>query len=588
MGQEISLEQESNCVLKEARPFREGLACVKIGEKWGFINTLGDFIVKLEYDDARIFRNGYGAVRKNGKWGFVDKTGRLAIPAKYDDVGFFEEGLASVKMGNKWGFINTSGNIVVPTEYEANLLFDMGAEHYFKNGYAKVTYSTDKGNYGLLIDKTGKIVTPKGKFGAVYDYCDGLARFLVVYLENGKRVPKWGYINNTGQVVIEPEYDNAKDFCDGYAVVEKNNKVGIIDKNGRLVIPYKYDELWANSTHPNGLAICNIGKKRVLIDMTGKELIPGYYESISLGMNGSTDLIAVEKDGKYGWINKNNETIIPFKFDNIYNFWDAEYTPAAINKKWGLINKNGQVVLKFVFDDLQGGNDGYWTFKYGKKFGFINKLGKTISINFDKDDMYDIATDFENKWDGDELHKEYLSMAMGWYKKSAEKGNKYACFKMGINYFDGGFYKPNYAEAVKWFEKGISINGDTNGNEYYFLGRIYSEGGNGVVKNESKATNYLKDGAALKNNPECCNLLAYIYAQNKNYTEALSFIDKAIEYSEEPANFYDSKGEIYLMMGRTDDAINMWNKVMQIDKENIDFYKENSELYKQLKTKGKI
>ena len=42
------------------------------------------------------------------------------------------------------------------------------------------------------------------------------------------------------------------------------------------------------------------------------------------------------------------------------------------------------------------------------------------------------------------------------------------------------------------------------------------------------------------------------------------------------------------MMGRTDDAINMWNKVMQIDKENIDFYKENSELYKQLKTKGKI
>ena len=41
-------------------------------------------------------------------------------------------------------------------------------------------------------------------------------------------------------------------------------------------------------------------------------------------------------------------------------------------------------------------------------------------------------------------------------------------------------------------------------------------------------------------------------------------------------------------MGKESEAINMWKKVMELDKDNLDFYKQNSELYKYLKAKGKL
>lgn len=89
----------------------------------------------------------------------------------------------------------------------------------------------------------------------------------------------------------------------------------------------------------------------------------------------------------------------------------------------------------------------------------------------------------------------------------------------------------------------------------------------------------------------CHNALAYDFARKGDYNNALSNIDKAIASPNEPhevANYYDSKGEIYLMMGKEAEAIKMWEKVMELDKENLDNYKNGSELYKQLKARGKI
>ena len=90
---------------------------------------------------------------------------------------------------------------------------------------------------------------------------------------------------------------------------------------------------------------------------------------------------------------------------------------------------------------------------------------------------------------------------------------------------------------------------------------------------------------------EVYGALAYDYANMRNYTLAISAIDEAIRGSmlpHETANYYDSKGEIYLMMGEEEKALDMWNNVMLLDKENINFYEENSELYKQLKARGCI
>ena len=61
---------------------------------------------------------------------------------------------------------------------------------------------------------------------------------LTVFCKDDKR----GYLNvNTGEMVIAPEYDHAWVFSEGLAAVVKDNKVGFINKDNELVIPYKFD-----------------------------------------------------------------------------------------------------------------------------------------------------------------------------------------------------------------------------------------------------------------------------------------------------------------------------------------------------------
>jgi hypothetical protein len=47
---------------------------------------------------------------------------------------------------------------------------------------------------------------------------------------------EWGYINNTGVYVVNPQFEYAWDFHDGLAWVRKGGQWGLIDRQGNYVI----------------------------------------------------------------------------------------------------------------------------------------------------------------------------------------------------------------------------------------------------------------------------------------------------------------------------------------------------------------
>ena len=79
----------------------------------------------------------------------------------------------------------------------------------------------------------------RDEYGFIDDYHfqSGVAKFH----QNGK----YGFIDTTGKVVIEPQYDHVwEDFYkNNYAIVEINGKYGVIDKTGKFVIEPKYDHI---------------------------------------------------------------------------------------------------------------------------------------------------------------------------------------------------------------------------------------------------------------------------------------------------------------------------------------------------------
>ena len=54
---------------------------------------------------------------------------------------------------------------------------------------------------------------------------------------------KWGLLDNKGNVLTEFIYQGAYDFTNGYARVMLNDKVGVVNKTGKLIVPIEYKSL---------------------------------------------------------------------------------------------------------------------------------------------------------------------------------------------------------------------------------------------------------------------------------------------------------------------------------------------------------
>ena len=81
------------------------------------------------------------------------------------------------------------------------------------------------------IDRTGAVKI-QTEFDRVYDYSEGLAQVVVGSIIDSKH----GYIDRTGKVVIDLQIDVAGPFRDGLAFVKIGDRAGWIDKSGMPVI----------------------------------------------------------------------------------------------------------------------------------------------------------------------------------------------------------------------------------------------------------------------------------------------------------------------------------------------------------------
>ena len=140
--------------------FFGGLAGVKSGNKWGYINIRGEILIPVIYDDFsyRSFENSdFTFVQQGGKWAVINKSGEILTDFVFSNVTGFREGLAGVYMGNTRGYIDESGEFVITGEYQA-------MDYFLKSGVAAVaivgTDGTKNPHMMGLIDRSGRLVLP--------------------------------------------------------------------------------------------------------------------------------------------------------------------------------------------------------------------------------------------------------------------------------------------------------------------------------------------------------------------------------------------------------------------------------------------
>ena len=93
--------------------FSEGLAAVRVDNKYGFINKRCEFVIEPRFADANSFSEGLAAVvGESSLTGFIDKSGNWIIEPQYKWAGGFNNGFALILEGSKSGYIDRSGKVM--------------------------------------------------------------------------------------------------------------------------------------------------------------------------------------------------------------------------------------------------------------------------------------------------------------------------------------------------------------------------------------------------------------------------------------------------------------------------------------------
>jgi len=182
---------------------------------------------------------------------------------------------------------------------------------------------------------------------------------------------KYGFIDKSGKVVIEPQFDRAGSFSEGFAWVKKDDKWGFTDKNGKVVIGPQFDLVGDFS---EGLALVKIGFIWGYIDKNGKVVIEPQFNTVR---DFSEGVACVEKDYKWGYIDKNGKMVIEPQFDWVRDFSEG-FACVEKDGKLGFIDKSGKMVIEPQFDDAGDFSVGLEKVEKGGKWGFIDKSGKMV------------------------------------------------------------------------------------------------------------------------------------------------------------------------------------------------------------------
>ncbi len=157
-----------------------------------------------------------------------------------------------------------------------------------------------------------------------------------------------------------------------YFSVYTNEKWGVIDNNGNIVIEPSYDEMVLVPFIQSPIFICtydvdyeNNTYKTKAINEKGEEILKG-YDNISAISNKSSDgktwfesnVFKVQKDGKYGLINEKGSEIIPCNYDEISALQGVKNCILIMqNNKYGICNQYGNIILNTEYKSIKSLGD---------------------------------------------------------------------------------------------------------------------------------------------------------------------------------------------------------------------------------------
>ena len=239
------------------------------------------------------FSDGILVIISNWKFGALNAKGKLVVATKFNDLMSFENGFSTGKIGKDFYIVSQDGK-----EIPLNDPSIIGVKK-FSEGLA--IYQTKRDLFGF-VDTTGKVII-QAEFQGAGHFSKGLA-----WARNEKDLI--GFINTKGKWVIEPSFSAAGNFdkVSGLAKVKTKKGWAYVDETSKILLNESSDIC---DDFSEGLARGKVGSKFGFLDNKLSWAITPKYEGARDFKNGYA---AVKEDGLWGVIDKAGNWVIKPKF----------------------------------------------------------------------------------------------------------------------------------------------------------------------------------------------------------------------------------------------------------------------------------
>ncbi|NJL23475.1 MAG: WG repeat-containing protein [Leptolyngbyaceae cyanobacterium SM1_3_5] len=187
-------------------------------------------------------------MKRNDQYGYINLMGDWVIRPQFQDAWRFAESLAVVKVDSQWGYLDRAGNVAI--------------NHNSTELLASQNRGPESGRAA-----SGGFIDPQGKMAIApqFDFASDFAQERAAVLVGSK----WGYVDPAGKLTISPQFDYATDFSEGLAAVKVGNQMGFIDRTGRMQIEPQFENVGSFS---EGWAWVQNGEQWRYVDSNGNFL----------------------------------------------------------------------------------------------------------------------------------------------------------------------------------------------------------------------------------------------------------------------------------------------------------------------------
>lgn len=319
---------------------KQDVYIVKKKKKYGMYSLYGNEIIPVQYDKINSFFNQYWIVESNNKKGIFNIQSKKKLPVLYDEI-IFSQKVGSefiVKKENKFGLFDDQFKEVAPIIYDK--ITNVGIIEMNINDEKKYYLDGKIINKKILVDKTFQI------YG---DYLSDTKTFYIFEEQN-----KLGIIDDSGSIILEPKYIDIlprrvinKNVSQNVFFVNSNDKWGMIDITNKLIVPTVYESIdFANTDYLivgiNGLKqLYDIKNNKILDNISFEKYIPlGKYSRI-------------EKEGLETLIESSTmKLLFPYKYESIMHLDNSNYFSVKFNNKYGIIDSNNKIIIPIIYDGL--------------------------------------------------------------------------------------------------------------------------------------------------------------------------------------------------------------------------------------------